>query len=147
MTKIESIAVIDRPAEVVWKFISDNNNAPKWNPGVLELKQISTGPLGVGTTLQSRWSTRLSLAVSRITEFEPGRKLTAEVTSPRMLMGSRESLSLETVEGKTKLTSVWELKFNGIYKLVGPFQVGGVRRFNEARVINLKRILESGVQS
>ena len=138
--------VIDRPAEPVWKFISDNNNAPKWNPGVLELKQTSAGPIGVGTTLLSKWSTRPFLAESRITEYEPNRKITAEVTSPKMMRGTREILGLENIEGKTKLISVWVLKLNGFYRLLAPFRVGGVRRFNEVRVSNVKRILEHGTQ-
>jgi uncharacterized protein YndB with AHSA1/START domain len=146
MTRIEASVVIDRSAERVWKFISDNNNAPKWNPGVLELKQVSAGPLGVGTTLQSKWSTRPFLAESRITEYEPNQRITAEVTSPQMMRGTREILSLENVEGKTKLISVWVLKLNGFYRLLVPFRVGGVRRFNEVRVSNAKRILESVAQ-
>jgi len=145
MAKIEASVMIDRPVEEVWKFISDlSNNGPKWNPGILEVKQTSAGPLGVGTTLQTKWSsTRMPQAVSRVTEYEPSRKITAEVTSPQMMRGSRESLSLESIEGKTRFNSEWELKFNGFFRLVGPFQVGSTRRFNETRVGNVKRILES----
>jgi len=150
MAKIESSVLIDRPVEEVWNFISDlPNNAPKWNiwrgtHGVLEVKQTSAGPLGVGTTVQSRWSTRPYLLTSRIAEYEPGRKIATEITSPQMMRGTRESLSLEGIEGKTKFSAVWEMKFSGFYRLLGPFQVGSLRGFNEARVSNVKRILESG---
>ena len=148
MAKFEASVMIDRPVEKVWKFIMEWNNAPKWNTwrgtrGLLEAKVTSEGPSGVGTTIQTRWSTRPNLATSRIVEYEPGRKFTGEVTSPQMIRGTRESLTLENIEGKTRFNSAWELKFNGIFRLLGPFQVGNLRAFNEARVGNLKRILES----
>jgi len=152
MAKIEASVVIDRPVEDVWKFISDWNNAPKWNTwrearGLLEAKVTSEGPSGVGTTVQSRWSTRPHLAMSRIMEYEPGRKFTVEVTSPQMIRGTRESLSLENIEGRTKFNSAWELKFNGLFRLLGAFQIGRFRGFNEARIGNVKRILESEAKS
>jgi len=144
MTNIESSVTIDRPPEVVWEFITDWSNAPKWIPGALEAKQTSAGSLGVGTTLQSKYSTRLlSQGASRITECEPGRKITDETTSPPVIRGTRWSLTLENVEGKTKLNSGWEMKINGFYRLVGPLLVGRLRKSNEVMVSNVKHILES----
>jgi len=144
--------MIDRPVEEVWNFINDWSNAPKWNTwrgtrGLIEAKVTSEGQSGVGTIIQSRWSTRPNLATSRITEYQPGRKLTLEVTSPGMIKGTTESLDLENIEGRTKFNSAWELKFNGFFGLLGPFQVGRFRGFNEARISNLKRMLESGSKS
>jgi len=121
MAEFEASVVIDRPVEEIWKFISDWSNAPKWMPGALEVKQTSTGPLGVGTTFQSRWSSRLlSLGASRVTEYEPAQRITDETTSPPVIRGTRWSLSLENIEGKTKLNSAWEVKINGFYRLVLP---------------------------
>ena len=148
MAEFEASVVIDCPVEEVWKFISDWSNAPKWMPGALEVKQTSAGPLGVGTTLQSRWSSRLMAhTASRVSEYEPGRKITFWDTSPQWMRGSTQSLGLENIEGKTRLNSVWELKINGFYRLIGPFQVGNVRKFNEARISNVKHILESEARS
>jgi len=148
MAKMEASVIIERPVEEVWKFISDWSNAPKWMPSALEVKQTSAGPLDVGTTLQSRWSTRLlSLGASRVTEYEPGRKITLETTSPQMIRGSRQSFGLENVEGKTKLNSAMETKINGFYRLVGPLLIGRLRKSNEVLVSNVKRILESEAQT
>jgi carbon monoxide dehydrogenase subunit G len=146
MRKIEASVVIDCPAEAVWNFISDWSNAQKWMPDALEVRQTSAGPLGVGTTLQSRWSS-MSPGASLVTECEPGRKITLLTTSPQMIKGTRESISLENVEGKTKLNSVWELKFNSAYRLVGPLLVGRIRRSNDAMVGNVKRIMESDART
>jgi hypothetical protein len=50
MSATEQSVIINRPVEEVWKFISNIENAPKWDRGVLAGHQISKGPPGVGTT-------------------------------------------------------------------------------------------------
>ncbi|HYB03039.1 MAG TPA: SRPBCC family protein [Nitrososphaerales archaeon] len=100
---IEASIVVNRPAEDVWKFMIDLVNTPKWDPGVLEVKQTSAGPIGVGTTLQSRHPKNRVLN-ARALEYEPNRKFTLEFTSGP-IKGTRVSYVLENIEGKnTKLT-------------------------------------------
>jgi uncharacterized protein YndB with AHSA1/START domain len=148
MAKIEASVVIDRPVEEVWKFVSDWSTYPKWVPTVLEVKQTSAGPLGVGATVQSRYSsTRMPQSASRVTEYEPGRKITLYNTSPQRIRGSTQVLSLENVEGKTKLTSAMEMKISGFYGLVGPWLIGRFRKANEVSVSNVKRVMESEARS
>ncbi len=53
MLKGESSIVIDRPPDDVWKFMVDLHNTPRWDPGVLEIRQTSQGAFGLGSTLQS----------------------------------------------------------------------------------------------
>jgi len=147
MAKMEASVIIERPVEEVWKFVSDWSNAPKWMPTALEVKQTSAGPLGVGTTLQSRWSGQFLVhSASRVTECEPGRKITLYNTSPQWMRGSTQSLSLENIGGKTKLNSIYEIKINGFYRLIGPLLLGRLRKGNEVSVSNVKRILESEAQ-
>ena len=51
MARFETSVTIDRPVEEVWKFITDLSNMPKWS-NILESKQTSPGPMGVGTMIQ-----------------------------------------------------------------------------------------------
>jgi len=144
VAKIEASAMVERPTDEVWRFVIDFPNAPKVDPDLLECKVTSEGQLGVGTTLQSRRTTRgARLAVFRVTEYEPGRKLTAEVTSPKMMKGSRNTTTLENAEGKTKLNVAWDMKLNGFYSLLGPLLARSTKKLCETQVGNLKRILES----
>ena len=144
MAKIGASVVVDRPVDEVWRYSIDWTKGPQWDPGLLECKVTSEGPLGVGTTLQSRRTTRgARLAVFRVTEYEPGRKLTAEVTSPNMMKGSRNTTTLENAEGRTKLGIAWDMKLNGFYSLLGPLLARSTKKLCETQVGNLKRILES----
>ena len=53
MARIEASVVIDRPAETVWKFVSDYSNYPRIDPDILEFKQTSVGPIAVGSTFEA----------------------------------------------------------------------------------------------
>jgi uncharacterized protein YndB with AHSA1/START domain len=144
MVKIEASVMIDRPVEVVWEFITDLSKLPKWNTEVLEAKQTSAGPLGVGTTLQIRSSNMVGYA--QVVEYEPNRRVAFEYPSGP-LKGSIENSSVEKVEGKTRFTRTADVKFSGVYKLVGPFLTPRLKREYVASVGNLKRMLESEAQS
>jgi uncharacterized protein YndB with AHSA1/START domain len=133
--------MIDRPVEEVWKFITDLSNVPKWETAVLEVKRTSAGPVGVGSTWELKRKDNWTLP-QRCIEFEPNRKLCFVITSGPA-EGTVVTYSMETVEGKTKLTSGGDFKFNGLYRLLGPFVTRGQRREIIASIGNLKSILES----
>ena len=146
MTKIEAGVMIDRPAEVVWKFLTDFSNFPKIDPDILEVKQTSAGPLAVGTTLEANRKKEGKVSF-RTVEYDPGRKLSLEVTSPRMMEGSKETVIMEGIGGKTKLTHVWDLRLGGFYRLMGPFVARNLGKVAGTQVSNIKRILESEAQT
>jgi len=141
MAKWSASVMIDRPVEEVWKFVNDLSRAPEQDPGVIEAKQTSTGPPGVGATFQSK-RRKEGLITFLCTEYEPNRKLTLEFTNTP-LHGSTESLSLEKQDGKARLTLTVEAKFNGFYRLVGPLLFRGGRKLSESQVGNIKRVMES----
>jgi uncharacterized protein YndB with AHSA1/START domain len=144
MSKFEASVMIDRPVEEVWRFITDLSKLPIWDQEVLEPKQTSAGPLGVGATCEfgAKMGNTTMTILMRVTEFEPNRRCSFEqITGP--LKGTTESDSLETIEGKTRFTRTGDLKFSGFYKLLGPFITPGMRRAVVASLGNAKRILES----
>ncbi|MGH9003982.1 MAG: SRPBCC family protein, partial [Acidimicrobiia bacterium] len=73
MIKLAQSVSINRPVEEVWKFISNFENTTRWSRGVLEARQTSEGPLGVGSTLQTvvRAFGRRRTASYLVTEYEP----------------------------------------------------------------------------
>lgn len=140
MTKTQASVTINRPVDEVWKFITDVSNGPKWDKGLTEWRQTSSGPLGVGTTFLAIHP-RLTYA-ERVAEYEPNRKLSLEITSGPA-KGTIGILSMEDLGGKTKFTESSVYKFGGLYKLLGPFVTRTARNETESRVASVKRILES----
>jgi carbon monoxide dehydrogenase subunit G len=146
MAKIEVSTMVDRPAETVWKFVTDYSNFPKIDPDILEFKQTSVGPYAVGTTFEANRKKEGKVSF-RTMEYDPGRKLSLEVTSPRMMEGSKEIVIIEDVGGKTKLTHVWDLRLGGYYRLMGPFVARSLRKVAGTQVSSIKRILETEAPS
>jgi hypothetical protein len=146
MAKIEVSVMVDRPADEVFRAITDFSNPTLLDPNCLEAKQTSAGPFGVGTTFQLKRSTTPKNPNFLVTEFEPNRK-TSFVFTSGPVKGTTQQFSLETIEGKTKLTRTFDVRYSGLFKLVGPFMTGGLRRQGEEDLRRTKQILESGVKS
>ena len=146
MAKIEVSTIVDRPAEAVWNFVSDPANGPKYDPDIISAKQTSTGPLGVGATAEANRKKEGKVSF-RVAEYDPGRRFTLEVTSPRAMEGSKESITLEDIGGRTKVTNAWDLKLAGYYRLMGPFVARSLRKTAGTQADNIKRLLETEVPS
>jgi uncharacterized protein YndB with AHSA1/START domain len=146
MAKIEASVIVDRPPEEVWNAVLDLSNPKLLDPYCLEAKQTSVGPMGVGTTFQLKRSRTPKNPNFLVTELEPGRR-TSFVFTSGPVKGTSQQLSVETIEGKTKLTRTLDVKYSGFYKLVGPFMAGGLQRQAEADLDHTKRMLESGAKS
>jgi hypothetical protein len=56
--EFENTIPIDRPIDEVFAFLSDFENIPKWNYYVLEVRQLSESPIGIGTTYHQERKTR-----------------------------------------------------------------------------------------
>ncbi len=52
MVRLQATRNIDRPPDQVFRYVATEHfkNHPRWDPGIVELTQTSTGPMGVGTT-------------------------------------------------------------------------------------------------
>src|SRR5579859_4591933 len=52
MSHAESSIVINRPADVVYNFILDGENGPRWRDSVMDVTRIPGKPLGVGAAFK-----------------------------------------------------------------------------------------------
>ena len=139
MSEFAASALINRPVEEVWRFISDPMSAPVWGRGVSDVVIASDGPVGLGTNLGLSMSG--SRMQARMIEFEAGRTFTLEFTSGPV-KGSRLNYSVEAVEGKTRLTTDLEMRLGGAWKILYPILARRRKRDRAWGVTNVKRILE-----
>jgi carbon monoxide dehydrogenase subunit G len=145
MMKLAQSVTVNRPVAEVWTFISNFENTTRWSRGVLEAKQTSEGPMGVGSTLQTvvRAFGRRRTASYLVTEYEPNTAFAFEVTSG--VMTSKARFSVEPAEAGTRLTASGEVDAVGLYKLLAPILVRTLKRHSEDDLANLKRILEASI--
>ena len=144
MSEFAGSALINRPIEEVWRFISDPLSAPVWGRGVSDVVITSNGPVGLGTTL--RLSMSGSRMEARMIRYEVRETFTLEFTSGPV-KGSKLTYSVESVEGKTSLTRDLEMRLSGVWKLMYPILTRREIRDRELGVTNVKRILEAQTSS
>jgi len=133
-------ALIERPIDEVWRFISDPGSAAVWGRGVSDVVITSKGPIGLGTTLGLRMSG--SKMEGRMIRYEPDKTFTLEFTSGPV-QGSRLTYSVEAVGEKTRLSTDLELRLSGFWKLTYPILKRRRIRDRDLSVTNVKRILEA----
>jgi uncharacterized membrane protein len=138
--EFENTIRIDRPVEEVFAFLSDFENIPKWNYYVLEVRQLSEGSIGVGTTYhQVRKSDQQDL---RIIEFEPGHKVAVKTlpqSSPDLEM--RFTLYEEGIT--TRVRDEWKLN-TGRPAIFERLAGGRIKSAVAENLAKLKELLEEG---
>ena len=117
MSEFAGSALINRPIEDVWRFVSNPQRAPIWGRGVSDVVITSKGPVGLGTTLGLSMSG--SRMEARVIRYEAVKSLTLEFTLGPV-KGSKLTYSVESVEGKTRLTTDLEMRLSGVWKPCTP---------------------------
>ena len=145
MLHVEQSIMIHRPVEEIWAFVTDFQNLPKLTLSVIEIRKMSPGPIGIGSTVEvlSRGLGRNWVESSHVIEFDP-----INYIITLLWTGSygkaRVHYVLEPVLKRTKFSASadWELCFP--YSLFLFFGLARyIRRVVTASLENVKRILET----
>ena len=86
MIRIEGEIVINRPVEEVFDVVSDERNEPRYNPRLLWVEKISSGPIGRGTRFKAATKAmgRPVEMTIEFTEYERPRRLGSSTHMPTM---------------------------------------------------------------
>jgi hypothetical protein len=143
MAEIEGQIVVCLPVETVFDFVADERNEPLYNPGLKNVEQISSGPIGVGTRFRAETASR-GRTVEMVIEFttfeRPGRLASHTRMSS---MDIRGTLTFEPVPEGTLMRWLWKLEPHGALRLMTPIITRLGRRQEETIWAALKHYLES----
>jgi uncharacterized membrane protein len=143
MPRIEESVEIKRPIDKVFAYTIDAKSWPKWSSILPEAEQTSQGPVSVGTTfkgtvhmmgLSMKWT-------AKATECEPTKRFGKNITSSGMIVEQHNTY--ESMEGRVKLTIVYNMKVRGIFKLFSPMLTSSMRKELKKSLSNLKGVLEA----
>jgi carbon monoxide dehydrogenase subunit G len=147
MVKVEGSTVIARSPEVVFDFVADERNEPKYNPQMVRAEKVTEGPIAEGT----RWSATI---MSRrrpldmqmeITDYSrPSRLETVTSMSTAEIRGA---LTFRPEGEGTRMAWSWELEPRGVLRLLGPLVARMGRRQEEVIWASLKSYLENSGSS
>ena len=140
MLEFENTIRIDRPIDEVFAFLSDFENIPKWNYYVLEVRQLSESPRGIGTTYhQVRKTDEQDF---RIIEFEPSHTVAVK-TLPHSSPSFEMRFTLYEEGDTTRVRDEWKLD-TGRLALLERLTGGRVKSAVAENLAKLKELLEEG---
>ena len=143
MIRIETRVVINRPIDEVFEFVSDVENNPLWQSSVIEGRQTSTGPLGVGTTIITI-SRYLGLRIKSdwvVVEYEPNKKYVAKSISGRGQ--AKGTWAFVPGTNGTRVELVAEMRLGGLIRIGEPILKIVGQRETEKEFAALKELLET----
>jgi uncharacterized protein YndB with AHSA1/START domain len=142
MIDVARSITINRPVAEVFAYVSDVSNEPAWHTDVLEARQTSAGPIGIGATflIRVKPSMGVSEGVTEVIGFEPDRRqvMRGEMGSMRPTITDL----FEPADGGTKFTRRIQIEASGLMRLMLPLMRPMTGRMHTGFLANLKRVLE-----
>jgi hypothetical protein len=134
--RLEVHEIIDRPPAEVFRFVATDHvrNHPRWDP-LMELEQVSEGPIGVGTVIRRR-HTHYGEPIEgtmEVVEYERGRAFGMVIHDGPVEIRSRMSFDPEGQES-TRLTGSIDIP-----SATSPIDPAPI----EASLREMKRLIES----
>ena len=143
MASIQGEITIARPVDVVFDYVADQTNEPRYNPAMVRAEKETTGPIGKGTRFAStvRSAGRTADMLIETTAYDRPRLLSS--TTRMEQMDIDYTLTFEAVPEGTRMRWSGDVHPKGGLQLLGPV-VTWVGRRQERRIwSSLKRHLES----
>jgi uncharacterized protein YndB with AHSA1/START domain len=142
MIDVARSITINRPVAEVFAYVSDVSNEPAWHTDVLEARQTSEGPIGIGTTflILVKPSMGVSEGVTEVIGFDPNRRqvMRGEMGSMRPTITDL----FEPADGGTKFTRRIQIEASGLMRLTLPLVRPMTGKIWTGFLANLKRVLE-----
>lgn len=147
MIQVKASVHIRRSPEEVFAYLSNFENNPKWQSGMVSARFTSPGPLRVGSTYsqEARFLGRPVLSEFDVIEYEPGRRVkitsssgTFPITVTRFVEPDGDG------DGGTRVSAIVEGDASGVYRLAEPLLRSIVQRSVQGDYERLKRVLEGG---
>jgi hypothetical protein len=135
--------VINRPIDVVFDFVADERNEPRYNPRLRRVEQITPGPIGRGTRFRAETTATMGRTADMViewTDFERPRRLAS--STHMSAIDIHGTLTFDPVPAGTRMRWWWDITPRGLLRLVRPLVARLGQRQERANWAGLKRYLE-----
>jgi len=143
MITFENEIVINRPVEVVFAAVTDIPGWRRWQPGLLESRQTTPEPVGVGTkavTVRANFGQRFQIRVD-VTEFVPNHLVAFRSVSGPITVKIR--MTLTPVAGGARLHQRTEGQPHGFFRVAQPVLAYPLTKEMPDGLARLKVLLEN----
>ncbi len=141
MIHLEHSITINRPAEQVFAFVTQFENFPQWQVGMMQAK-VSAGAIGVGTQIAvtRKFLNQQVEGTVEVTDYQPNKSLAIKTAAGPLSM--RLAYAFEPGAGDTKINIVGEIDPKGLFQVAEPLVAREIKSQLENSLANLKKILE-----
>lgn len=145
MARIEGEIMIARPVDVVFDYVADQSNEPRYNPRMVRAGKITAGPVGKGTRFRSA-ATSMGRTAEMLIECTGYDRPALFATTTTMRQADISyTLRFDPADGGTRMRWAGQVRPTGAFRLLGPLitWLGGRQ---ERRIwASLKRHLEQAL--
>jgi carbon monoxide dehydrogenase subunit G len=141
MKTIERHVAVNKPARVVWDYLSDFRSTNDWDPGTKQTTRES-GEGGVGTVYKniSEFAGKEVEIIYTVTEVTPGESIT--LVGKTDALTSTDTITVAGSEGTAQVTYVAEFEFHGATKLAEPVMSLPLKKLGDDAAKAMQRELE-----
>lgn len=142
MPSAQGSIVINRPVGEVFAFVADGETAPRWRPGVLDVRHLSGDGVGAVYRQGVRGPAGRRIAADyEVTAIDPDRRITfTAIAGPVRPSGEYR---FESTDGGTQVSFALSVELSGWKRLLMGRAVQATMDAEVATLGNLKRVLES----
>jgi uncharacterized protein YndB with AHSA1/START domain len=143
MFKTQTQVVVARAPEDVFAFVADQTNTPRWQSGLIEVRRLTPGPIGVGTehAFVRRVAGRRVEARNRYVRYEPSRLVAFDVSDGGI--AGHVEYRFEPHPTGTLVTCVMEFATRGPARIAEPLLRRAIEREARRDDPKLAALLES----
>jgi uncharacterized membrane protein len=143
MIQVKVSVHIRRSPEEIFAYLSNFENNPKWQSGMVSAKFTSPGPIRVGSTYsqKARFLGRPVISEFEVVEYEPGRRVKITSTSGTFPITVTRMVEPDGDSG-SHVRAIIEGDASGVYRLAEPILARMVQRSVQGDYLRLKSVLE-----
>ncbi|MCF6139024.1 SRPBCC family protein [Pseudalkalibacillus berkeleyi] len=143
MIKINVSNTIHAPHDRVFSYISNFENNPKWQGGMVSARFTSEGPIGVGSTYEqvAKFLGKEITTTFKVVEYEENRKI--KIESIKSTFPITVTRTVEPHKEGTLVSAIVEGDASKTFKVAQPLMKLMVKKSVKSDYKNLKKQLES----
>ena len=134
---------VDEPVEGAFAFVGDFANSAIWDPGVAESRNVTGGPLGVGTRydLTVVFGKRSLPMTYEVTVFDPPHRVVLRGTGSTV--NAVDDIRFEPTPRGTKIRYTADLRLKGLMRVAEPLMRGRFQETGSQAIAGIKRAFEA----
>lgn len=142
MVDVSRTLTVTTPLPAVVEYLKDFANAEEWDPGTVSCRQITEGPVGIGTEWRnvSEFRRRQTTLVYRLERAEERRLVF--VGKNKTATSTDDITFAETGSGGTTITYAVHVVFHGLARLADPFMKKEFERLGDELIHTMTAAVE-----